>query len=302
MKWPWEKETEHRAGLTDLLVQHITDTAGGASAVPDGLAALEIASGLWGRAFSSAKVEGEGLAQRSITPSVLEMIGRQLVRRGEVVFEIVVTRGGLTLRPCADWSVSGGPDPDSWVYLVSIPGPSTTISKTISGERVIHVRYAADPLQPWQGRSPIAIASATTKVGANLELRLGQELSSQVGTLLPVPGDPSDDNKYATLKTQLGALKGKTAWSLLSQRIGLQIRAGKRRGVSGSREGSGAIHGADGRHTQQHGHADTGSLWGTREPVGREQTGRLYGSLGDSFWWPRSTPYPSWSSPNYPTN
>ena len=211
MKWPWEKETEHRAGLTDLLVQHITDTASGGTAVPDSLAAVEIASGLWGRAFSSAKVEGEGMSPRAVTPAVLEMIGRGLIRRGEAVFEIVVTGGGLTLRPCADWSVSGGPDPDSWIYLLNIPGPSTTISKTVAAQRVVHVRYAADQMQPWQGRSPIAVASATTKTAANLELRLGQELSSQVGTLLPVPGDPSDDNKYATLKTQLGALKGKTA-------------------------------------------------------------------------------------------
>ena len=138
-------DRDDRAGLTDLLIEHLSNTAQGASAIPDGLAALEISSGLWGRAFASAKIAGSGMAPRAVTPVVLETIGRQLIRRGEAVFEIVVTGGGLTLRPCADWSVSGGPNPDSWVYLLNIPGPSTTISKTVSAQRVVHVRYAAGP-------------------------------------------------------------------------------------------------------------------------------------------------------------
>ena len=208
MKWPWQKES--RAGLTDLLVQHIVDTADGSTTLPSGLAALEVAAGLWGRAFASAEVSPSSLATAAVTPDVLMMIGRELVRQGEAVFEIRVERGRLRLAPASDWDVSGDHDPRTWVYRLSLPGPSTTVTRTVSGERVLHVRYGADPVEPWRGRSPVTVASATSKTAANLELRLGQEMSTQVGHLLPVPGDPQE-SRFDTLKSQLGALMGKTA-------------------------------------------------------------------------------------------
>ena len=208
MKWPWQKE--HRASLTDLVVQSLVDTATGATTVPDGLAALEVASGLWGRAFSSAQVSPSTIATESVTPDALMLIGRQLVRRGEAVFELRVERGRLRLVPVSDWDVTGSHDPETWVYQLSLPGPSTTTTKTVVGEKVLHVRVNQDPAEPWKGRSPVAVASATSKTAANLELRLGQELSAQVGNLLPVPGDPQE-SRYDKLRNQLGSLLGRAA-------------------------------------------------------------------------------------------
>ena len=62
----------------------------------------------------------------ALTPSVLEMIGRELIRVGEAVFLIEVSDGRLMLQPSKTWDLEGGPDPASWTYAITLAGPSTT--------------------------------------------------------------------------------------------------------------------------------------------------------------------------------
>ena len=48
----------------------------------------------------------------ALTPSLLSMVGRALIRQGEFVAAIDVKDGRVTLTPAADWDVTGGYDPD----------------------------------------------------------------------------------------------------------------------------------------------------------------------------------------------
>ena len=111
------------------------------------------------------------------------------------------------LRACDTWDVSGDPDPETWTYLLTIPGPSATISKTVRSEAVVHVRSGAPGEHPWRGVSPLEAASTTGTLAAHLEGRLSQEASAVVGQLISTPEDPSS-KKYDPLRADLGRLAG----------------------------------------------------------------------------------------------
>ena len=211
MSWlNWFKVEKRDSSYTDLLVGHLLSRATGTHSNPSGLAAMEIAASLYGRAFSLAEVEPMGPRTRGLTPNVLELIGRSLIRDGELVLSIAVGPDGVELLPASDWDVAGGPHPKTWRYNVNLAGPSITTTQLLPASGVIHARYACSPATPWRGMNPVQWASVTGAVGANVETRLAEELSSQVGQLLPVPGDPSD-SRFDGLKSDLGALKGKAA-------------------------------------------------------------------------------------------
>ena len=214
MRWPWSKN-EHRqagGGFTDALVAAIVARAGGASVgEPAAIGALEIAAGLWARAFASAELSP---AIPAVSPSFLASVARQLVRGGEAVWAIDVRRGEIVLRPAASWDVAGGSDPESWVYRLDLAGPSGGETRLYPAESVCHFRYATDPQRPWAGVSPLGYARATGRLAANLELRLSEEAGARVGYLLPVPADGGGggvEDPLASLKSDLGALAGNTA-------------------------------------------------------------------------------------------
>ena len=81
-------------------------------------------------------------ATRALTPSVLASIGRGLMLPGETVFEIVVVDGELQLQPAGTWNVAGGPLRSSWVYELTLSGPSGTETRTLAESRVVHLQYA----------------------------------------------------------------------------------------------------------------------------------------------------------------
>ena len=75
----------------------VARATGGASADVLATGAVEAASALVGRAFASASVTP---AVPAVTPAILGIIGREIVRRGEIVFAIDVDREtGLRLTP-----------------------------------------------------------------------------------------------------------------------------------------------------------------------------------------------------------
>ena len=84
MRWPWERETRQQA-YGDAVVDLILSRAGGAATTSDPLAiaAVETAAGLWGRAFMAAAVLPNVGRLDAITPAVRELIGRELIRKGE---------------------------------------------------------------------------------------------------------------------------------------------------------------------------------------------------------------------------
>ena len=215
MRWPWSKTENRQAaggGFTDALVAAIVARAGGASVgEPGAIAALEIAAGLWARAFAAAEVSP---AIAAVSPSVLASVARQLVRCGESLWAIDVRRGEIVLRPVASWDIAGGSDPESWRYRLDLFGPSGNETRVYPSASVLHFRYAPEPERPWTSPSPLGYARQTGRLAANLELRLAEEANAKVGYLLPVPsdgGDGSADDPLASLKNDLAALQGNTA-------------------------------------------------------------------------------------------
>ena len=216
MRWPWQR-TEHRASATDALVSAIVAAAGNQGTGDHrAIAAVEIAAGLYGAAFASARVvtDDAQLAAR-MTPAFRAMAARALIRRGEflAVFEATPARG-LELLPAGSWDVRGGPVESDWWYRADLFGPSGSVSRTVPSTAVLHFRYAVDPSRPWWGLSPLESASSTGALAANLEQRLAEETGASVGAFVPTPksdgDDPDDDDDpLAKLRGDLRSAKGR---------------------------------------------------------------------------------------------
>ena len=212
--WPFSNnlETRQENGYSDVLAQALVKRAQGHSlASPSATAALEACSGLTGRAFASAEVSGPDSLARALTPGVLEMIGRSLIRRGELVLLIDTTAGRLRLIPAEAHDISGFPDPSTWEYRVVRDGPSKTVTHDhVPSTSVLHFKYAVDAARPWRGNSPVEVAALAGKLSAETVRALGEESSGPVGSLLGVPID-GEDNTVQGLKADIANARGKVA-------------------------------------------------------------------------------------------
>ena len=203
-----QQRQDSSTAYTDARVSALLAAARGGAASPDALAATEICAGQWGRAFASAELSVDGPAADAVNPNTLELIGRELVRRGEALFVMEFRRGRLVLDPAAWWDVYGGPNPDEWMYQVTTSGPDETETALYSPDRVLHFRYAVQPIQPWRGLSPLAVQSETSALASILETRLKEEIQGPVGKLVALP--TTDSVTEADYVTKLAELKGKT--------------------------------------------------------------------------------------------
>ena len=71
----------------------------------------------------AAGVEGDPMYTRALTPQVMELIGRALIRRGDAVF-FLDTSNGLTLIPASDSQHRRRAYlPSSWVYDITLARP-----------------------------------------------------------------------------------------------------------------------------------------------------------------------------------
>ena len=215
MRWPWSKQTEQRASYSDAVVKAIlAGSQGGAVGDPGAIAALETAAGLYARSFASAQVNPTGNARTAaITPSILASIARSLIRNGESLHLIEITRFGLKLSPVGSWDIQGGDDPASWYVRADLFGASASRTVFYPHASFVHCRYAVDPSRPYRGIGPLQWASDTGILAANLEKRLGEEAGGAVAHLLAIPSDGGDggaDDPLAELKADIRAGKGKT--------------------------------------------------------------------------------------------
>ena len=153
MRWPWgrtEKRQQTGGAYTDAIVS-LLQSAATSVGEPNAIGALEVAAGLWSRAFASADLSTPIAA---VTPSVLASIGRELVRRGESLWAIDVRRGEITLTPAGSWDIAGGgASPESWGYRLDMHGPSGSETRVYPAASVLHFKYATDPERPWHGIS-----------------------------------------------------------------------------------------------------------------------------------------------------
>ena len=208
------REVRESAPFTDAIVSALASQASGVAASSSATAALETAAGTLARAFAAASISPENARTKAITPSVLALIGRELIRRGEALFAIEVTPAGLELRPAGSWDVRGGDDPASWWYRLDTFGPSGNTTRFIPASGVVHTRLSFDPARPWLGIAPLQWAKLSGTLHANLEDALGDEAGGTRGHLLPIPSEPGDgddeDNPLSPLISQLSRLKGQT--------------------------------------------------------------------------------------------
>ena len=207
------KREKRESSFTDTLVQQILSSATGASlALPTATGALETACGVISRAFSVAEVQGPPWAQRALTPACLGMVGRALIRDGEIVLAIDGDADGIALRPVADHDVTGGYDPSSWVYSLTLAGPSYLATRgPVGAAGVVHIQYTCDPARPWHGIGPIQSATLAGRLSAETVKALPDEASGPRGHLLPVPGKDGEDDTLTQLKADIRKLNGSTA-------------------------------------------------------------------------------------------
>ena len=173
------------ASYTDQIIAQIISHASGAS---DGgaLAAIETAARWWGSGLASARVTPSSLALRSVSPSVLDSIGRALCRSGQSLHAIAVRNGRVTLTPVSLFEVHGSDDPASWTYGCTVSGPDVTRLVTLPAASVLNVRYSPHPSRPWAGRSPLQLGADTTKAAGLLEKATAGELGfTQTQMLTP---------------------------------------------------------------------------------------------------------------------
>ena len=216
MRWPWSTQTEKRASYSEAVVAAILGQSAGSSVGdPGAIAALETSAGLYSRAFASAQVNpSDNFRTAAITPAILASIARSLIRNGESLHLIEVTRQGLRLSPCGSWDIQGGYDPASWYVRADLSSPSGG-SRTVflPHAAFVHCRYSVDPSRPYRGVGPLQWAHLTATLAASLELRLGEEAGGSVAHLLPIPADGGDDSAtdpLAELKADIKAGKGRT--------------------------------------------------------------------------------------------
>ena len=208
-----QAEPEVRAGsYTDEIVRLILNRAGGATAAqPAATAAVEAVAGLVGRALASATVSGPAGLVDPLTPGLLAMMGRALIRSGEFVALVTVDRlGAVRMLPSWGHDVDGGPDPASWRYRVHNAGPSGHSTTTSApAATVVHVRYSTDPERPWAGVAPLDSATTAGRLAGAISGALADEASTPHGNVLPTPTDgqdPSVEALRADLKTLNGGL------------------------------------------------------------------------------------------------
>ena len=218
--WPFSRsekiETREAQPFTDAIAQAIIQQAAGTvPSNPLTTAALEMACGAYARAFMGAVIEGSERVKQAVTSSLLALIARDLIRKGESVNLISVFAGELEILPCGSWDVRGEWTEESWEYRVDLFGPSGNVTRLVPSSSILHFKYSFDPARPWLGLSPLQWATSTGSLMANLEDRLSQETNGPVGYLLPVPTDSAkkddDTGPLDGLRKDISALRGQNA-------------------------------------------------------------------------------------------
>ena len=209
--WPFGERLEQRASYSDAVVAALVSRADGTTlALPSATSALETCAGTIGRAFAAAEIDGPSIITRALAPGIMALVGRELIRVGEVVFYIDTT-AGLKLLPAQSWDIDGDPDPDSWTYRLTLGGPSRTITyDDVPATACLHIRYAVSPSSPWSANGPIQVAALAGRLSSETARALGEESSGPIGRLLGIPVDGADATVEA-LKSDIASARGRTA-------------------------------------------------------------------------------------------
>ena len=197
---------ERRADVGDAVLQAFQDSLlGGPAGHVDPTATASVETSI--RALSSpyglATVTGPAM----ITPAFLVDLARRLFTSGNAVYRIHVDDVGIYLVPASGFDVSGSSG--LWVYELEtpIPGQSRVARRRVAEDGVVHVHINAPATEPWRGRAPWQIASASAKTYAQIERSLGMDASPPSGMIMPQP-DGASLNAIAQMKAALTTGKG----------------------------------------------------------------------------------------------
>ena len=197
--------TEHRAdqdltNYTDQVIGRMLSDSEGSRIRPDAIAAVETCLGLYESVFASAVVEPLDQRTASITPAILGLAGRELGRTGNALFRFDVQMGrNLELIPVTSFLIQGAPHPSEWRYSVNLSGPSEIRTQhDVPAEGIVHFRLRASADAAWRGRSPISIASGTSKLAAKIEAALVSEQAFRPARL--VYSDLLSDNLHTFIE------------------------------------------------------------------------------------------------------
>ena len=196
--WSWWKKRETRSTATGytagITAAFQAGAEGGSDVAPLATAALEMAAGLYSRCLSAATVEGAPDVVDALTPAVLGLIARNLVRRGEDHHRIYVRGGRLMLEPVGfAYPHGNGPNPMDWWYSLSMYGPTDSRHEWVPASVVVHTRYSVDSSRPWLGVPPWSWAATTSQAIAGLDKMVAQEAAAPHGSLLGLPESPQID-------------------------------------------------------------------------------------------------------------
>ena len=180
--------TEVRSGensYTDLVLAGLLAQQGrGAGAAAEwATGAVQSAAGLWARCLSVATSDIE-----AVNPDLLGGIGFDLGIVGEHVSVVHVDgTGRVGLLRASSWNISGGADPETWLYDVSLSGPTGTHTRVVPADGVVHVRYLPDCRTPWRGMAPWKRAPTLLKLAAEVEAALVREAMLTTRIIVPIP-------------------------------------------------------------------------------------------------------------------
>ena len=142
--------------------------------------AAETCARWWSAALGSAAVEADPYG--AVTADVLALAGRELIRDGEVVFDIAVSAAGsVRLIPAMTAWVQGDPDPQSWRYRLTLAGPSNVRTVDRPAAAVVHLRWSELTRAPWRGVGPLELAREGARRAWAAETRLADVASIGVG-------------------------------------------------------------------------------------------------------------------------
>ena len=104
----------------------------------------------------------------------LSQIAREMVAVGESTWLINVGSGGMSLLPVTAAAVVGGPDPRSWLYTLTMSGPTETTTIQRPAESVLSFRLRVDSKSQWKGR-PAIDGTGTGQLLCQLEAQMLDE-------------------------------------------------------------------------------------------------------------------------------
>ena len=207
----WESRDTENYNYQDTLVESVLAAAQGTlNARAQATAAVEFGVGLIERCFAMSEIEPEYLSRSAITPLAISRMARQLLLTGNSVSAIDTASGELLLLPASNYQIQGGIRERSWRYVLTLNGPSSTMSRRLPSTSVVHVRMGSPMQEPWRGYSPLINAGLSAKMLGQIERRMSEESNARVGHLLTIP-DATSDEQVNQLRSDLAAIQGGVA-------------------------------------------------------------------------------------------